>query len=213
MLDPSRGLLTWHAEGNNVPGSPYFSRVPHQPTNSSGVTIGRGYDMKERSRDEVVGHLSRSGIPLAEVEILADGARLHGSAAAAFIARADVAGITITESAQLSLFEIIYPWYLQEAERLCTKPDVTTMYGECRWDSFMPLLQEVIADLRFRGDYSPNTRQLIQSAIVNGDLVGIRDAIAQIPGVPRDRRARRTDVMNQAIMLFEREKNRLEHAQ
>ncbi len=213
MLEPNRGLLTWYAEGNNIPDSPYFSRIPHQPTNASGVTIGRGYDMKERNRDEVVGHLSGAGIPTAQVELLAGGARLSGAAAAQFISQPAIRGIVITEAAQLALFEIIYPWYLEDARRLCTKPDVVAKFGDCNWQSFLPLLQEVIADLRFRGDYSPNTRLLIQSAIVNGDLVGIRDAIARIPGVPPDRRRRRTEVMNQAISIYEMERSRSEALQ
>ena len=204
MATPSRGLLTWHAEGNNIPDSPYFSRVAHHPSQSSGVTIGRGYDMKERSRDEIVGHLTAAGVPLDEVAILADGARLRGAGAAGFIARREVREIVITEAAELALFEAIYPFYLREAERLCTKADVTEVYGECRWESFLPLLQEVIADLRFRGDYSPASRRLIQNAIVSGDLAAIRDAIDSIPGVPADRRRRRHEVMNQAIAIQER---------
>ena len=56
MLEPKEGLLTFRAEGNNTRGSLFYSRVIHWPgrlaecsRSGSGVTIGRGYDMKHRS--------------------------------------------------------------------------------------------------------------------------------------------------------------------
>ena len=46
----SEGRITFDAEGNNIPTSPFFSRVIHWPGNNlSVVTIGRGYDMGSRT--------------------------------------------------------------------------------------------------------------------------------------------------------------------
>lgn len=48
------GQITFAAEGNNITSSPFFSRVVHWPGNSSsGVTLGRGYDMGSRSESEI----------------------------------------------------------------------------------------------------------------------------------------------------------------
>jgi hypothetical protein len=46
--------FTWAAEGNDNPKSPYYSRVPHWPGEKSGLTIGRGYDIGQRSAAEVI---------------------------------------------------------------------------------------------------------------------------------------------------------------
>ena len=58
-MEPREGLLTFRAEGNNIKGSRYYSRVLHWPgipsqckRFGSGVTIGRGYDMKHRSSEK-----------------------------------------------------------------------------------------------------------------------------------------------------------------
>jgi len=52
-LNPMEGGLTFDAEGQERRGR-YFSRVAHVPGPWSGVTIGRGYDLKYRKADEVV---------------------------------------------------------------------------------------------------------------------------------------------------------------
>ena len=82
---PSKGLVTFDAEGNNDPNSKYFSRVPHVPSNNSGVTIGRGYDMKHRTKTEVIADLVNAGVPKKEGELLAGGAGLSGAKAKTFI--------------------------------------------------------------------------------------------------------------------------------
>lgn len=45
--------LTFEAEGNDDHTSRYYSRRSHVPSRTSGVTIGRGYDMKMRTAEEV----------------------------------------------------------------------------------------------------------------------------------------------------------------
>ena len=54
------GQLTFDAEGMEKPGR-FFSRRLHVPSSSSGATIGRGYDMREKSRDEIVADLVAAG--------------------------------------------------------------------------------------------------------------------------------------------------------
>ncbi|WP_250318501.1 hypothetical protein [Rosenbergiella gaditana] len=69
-MEPREGILTFRAEGNNISGSRYYSRKIHWPgiesrcnQYGSGVTIGRGYDMKERSETQIIHHLTLAGIP------------------------------------------------------------------------------------------------------------------------------------------------------
>lgn len=60
IIPPTKGLLTWEAEGRE--GGRYHSRILHVPSASSGLTVGRGYDLRERSRAEVTQHLTASGV-------------------------------------------------------------------------------------------------------------------------------------------------------
>ncbi len=69
-MEPREGLLTFRAEGNNIPGSLYYSRKIHWPGISSrchaygsGVTIGRGHDLKYRSTTGIIRDLTSAGIP------------------------------------------------------------------------------------------------------------------------------------------------------
>jgi hypothetical protein len=61
-LQVSEGQTTFDAEGSDNPKSLYYSRRASVPTESSGLTIGRGYDMKERDRDEIVEDLTSAGL-------------------------------------------------------------------------------------------------------------------------------------------------------
>ncbi|WP_162149767.1 hypothetical protein [Chania multitudinisentens] len=50
----NRGHLTFNGEGDNIRGSRNYSRMIHYPNRDiSGVTIGRGYDMGNRSQSEI----------------------------------------------------------------------------------------------------------------------------------------------------------------
>ena len=61
-LQVGEGQVTFDAEGNDDPKSIYYSRVVHWPGNDlSGVTLGRGYDMGDRSCAEVQADLAGLG--------------------------------------------------------------------------------------------------------------------------------------------------------
>ena len=56
------GQLTFDAEGNDNPNSRYFSRKLHVPTAWSGITVGRGYDIKYKRKNTVLRDLLSVGI-------------------------------------------------------------------------------------------------------------------------------------------------------
>lgn len=58
----------------------------HHPTMGSGVTIGPGYDMKDRTPAQVASHLRLIGVDPATAEKAAQGAGKQGSAARRFVA-------------------------------------------------------------------------------------------------------------------------------
>lgn len=71
--------VTFDTEGNDNEATMFFSRVIHWPGNArSGVTIRRGYDMGNRTKEEVKGDMIRAGVPLKKAIALSKGAGLKG---------------------------------------------------------------------------------------------------------------------------------------
>lgn len=201
-LQPSIGLLTWDAEGNNVSSSIYFSRRAHWPGGASGVTIGRGYDMKERRKEKIEADLIAAGLSKADAEILAKGAQLDKENAKKFIDQEDVRKIVISEEQQVKLFENMYSWYWSDARRLCMKSDVENKYGACNWSTFNPIITDLIADLRYRGDYARGHREKIQKDLLSGDIDKIISALEYLQksyAIPIDRHNRRIKFLRSGV--------------
>ena len=58
-----KGQITFDLEGLEKPGSQFHSRKAHHPSANSGVTIGRGYDLKEQTAAQVRKDFNDAGIP------------------------------------------------------------------------------------------------------------------------------------------------------
>ena len=56
----SKGQYTFDAQGNE--GGKYHSRKAHHPSENSGVTIGRGYDLREKHENQVRSDFTKAGI-------------------------------------------------------------------------------------------------------------------------------------------------------
>jgi len=82
--EPTVGLLTFRAEGNE--GGRCHSRVFHVPTESSGLTIGRGYDMKMRSKSEIRDDFLEAGQDTTVATLISQAAGMTGTHAEDFIA-------------------------------------------------------------------------------------------------------------------------------
>ena len=85
MLEPSIGLLTFRAEGNDLKASRDYSKKIHWPGNSafcrknnSGVTIGRGFDLGDRTRAEILTSLQKAGLEKEKAERISNGAKRKG---------------------------------------------------------------------------------------------------------------------------------------
>jgi Trm5-related predicted tRNA methylase len=191
-LKPAVGSLTFDAEGQE--GGPFHSRTLHVPTMSSGLTIGRGYDCKRKTSAKIEADLRFSGIDKAKSALIAKSAGLAGLAAKKFIASNKLESFEITHQQQLKLFELVYQEELLETKRLCTKADVQAKYGKCDWDNLHPAIREVLVDLKFRGDYTPKSRAIIQKHVSNNDLDAFAKALSDKKHwltVPPDRFNRR----------------------
>ena len=199
-LKPKRGLVTFESEGVESPGSRFHSRVLHWPGGASGVTIGRGYDLKLKSREKIEGDLVGAGVPVAEAKEIAKAAGLSGAAASAFCAAHK--DFQISQETQVKLFEISYGEEEKEVRRISDKADCCAKYGTVNWDKLNPAIMDIFVDLKFRGDYTPGARNFCQKFLVKNDLSGLAAAMkarSNWAGVPEDRFKRRNDFLTKAL--------------
>jgi hypothetical protein len=197
---PAFGRLTFDAEGQE--GGPFHSRVFHVPTSSSGLTIGRGYDMKKRTKSQVRDDLIAAGVNFENAVLISQAAGLSGERAEEFIEENDLEDFEISQDMQVRLFEIEYRRQEADTRRLATKADVVRAYGDTDWDALDPVIKEVVVDLRFRGDYGPTTRKFLQAYIAENDVDGFSKEVCdrgRWPGVPQDRFNRRCSFCQQAM--------------
>jgi hypothetical protein len=179
------------------PGSVWHSRVPHVPGRSSGVTIGRGYDMSQRSREGITTDLRQAGVPVATANKLAGCSGFRGQRAKDYIAEHNLGELSITPEQQYHLFLDIYEELAGDVLRICTKADVVAKYGATDWEELDPLLRDMAIDLRYRGDYTPATRTRVQPVLVANSLPRMRRLMAEEQywrgrcNVPRNRFERR----------------------
>ena len=198
---PSVGGLTWAAEGQE--SGRFYSRKIHWPTGAnSGVTIGRGYDMGQRSKAQVQADLISAGVDKRTAIKLSAGVGLRGNEAAKFVRENKNALPELTAQQELALFsKVTYPRYENEARRIATKPDVVQAYGALDVDELkntQPELSSVLVDLLYRGDYTSGTRKILQKALVAGDKAQVCDALKEINEnnqVPRARAAARNELL------------------
>jgi hypothetical protein len=167
-----QGQLTFDAEGVDFITAvepfrqrryPNFSRILQwPPTSSSGVTLGRGYDMGNRSVGEIFSTLRRAGIEEYKAVICSKSAYIKGTHAGQFVKVYGPLVGEITHQQQISLFGLAYQVKLNEAQNL---------YGRvCRnipnapiWEQLEQKVRDVIIDIFYQGVH--NARALFQSAI------------------------------------------------
>lgn len=170
------GSLTFSLEGSSDPKSNYFTGVIHHPTMGSGITWGKGYDMKNRTAFEIKKDFLAIGLPSEVATNISKAAGLSGESARKFLGSNKEVLPTLTQEQQQGLFDRIYPTYIDRAKYLATKDDVTKKYGATDWDNLTPSIREVVTDMTYQGVYTPAVRTKIQSAVAANDkeqLAGI----------------------------------------
>ncbi len=201
------GQRTFDAEGSESLGR-YFSRSITWPGGSgSGVTIGRGYDMGLRAQHQVARELGLAGVGRQDAEILSRGGGLRGNAAAVFIRNnRDIAPILSLE-AQRRLFEqVTTPETINDIKRIFAKSDTVATYGAVDWDTLPSAAQEIVFDLRYRGDYTPSTRKRIQPILASQEWHKLPELMNDTGywsglGVPRERIAERASIAAELVAV------------
>ena len=182
MLEPSKGIVTFRAEGNNIRGSLYYSRVIHWPgivnqcstsRSASGVTIGRGYDMKYRNRQSILNDLRISGIPFEQANKISLAANIHNCQALYFVRRYKDNIGEISETQQVNLFEIVYSKYELDASRIYNKYKSAI---STPWENLNERIKEILIDMIYQGVI--NTRLGDISAFERNDVESVIDFIS-----------------------------------
>lgn len=192
IVPPARGRLTWDAEGQE--GGRFHSRILHVPAASSGLTVGRGYDLRERTRVDVQQQLSKAGVDPSDASTLGGGVRLVGRAAEQFIVASDLLDFEVSPGCQLRLFETVYTEMEADVQRICAKQDVVVAYGPVDWGQLDTRIKDMLVDLRYRGDYTGASRRHLQASVVQNDLTAFAKAVSDPAlwgDVPADRFERR----------------------
>lgn len=195
-LQPLTGKVTFESEG--AEGGSYHSRTLHVPSLTSGLTIGRGYDMKLKSPAKISKDLVSAGVAQKEAALLAKASGKSGPLAKSFISTNKLDKFEITQQVQVKLFDISYKEEEAETRRLCTKADVEAKYGKCNWATLGSAIKQILVDLKFRGDYTGSTRKFLQKHVVANDSKEFLKALSDrsnwmLLRVPQDRFQRRVN--------------------
>jgi hypothetical protein len=188
----TKGLLTYDAEGSE--GGLYHSRKLHVPSTNSGLTIGRGYDMKEKSPNKIKKDLLIVGLSQETANVLAPASGFYGKSAKQFILTHQLSEIEISIECQEKLFTLSYQEMADDVKRICNKDDCIATYGVVNWELLNPTIKDVVIDLRFRGDYTPSCRKRLQHSLVSNDLEAFTAILKSRTiwrNVPEDRFKRR----------------------
>jgi hypothetical protein len=150
------GKITFDAEGNDNETSPHFSRVVHWPGNDeSGVTLGRGYDMGNRSSAAVEADLVAAGVGSAKAKEFAKGAGKKGQKAKTFVKDNKATLGQITREQQQKLFDIIYPKYVERAKLNYEKWTVDEagagLDGKVKWENLDAPIRDILVDFVYQG--------------------------------------------------------------
>ncbi|MFT4975492.1 MAG: LysM repeat protein, partial [Myxococcota bacterium] len=197
-----RGQLTFDAEGTE--GGTYHTRTAHWPGGNSGVTIGRGYDMGYRDYDEVYATLVGAGVSASDASALAQGAGLQGTSAQDFISSRSLPEISM--KAQKTLFDEVYAVYIGYVVEISDRSDVVAKYGQVNWETLSPWILDLVVDMRYRGDYTVDTREVVQPYMVSNDVSGLSGVMNDRSlwlSVPEDRYNRRAAWMQEAELAQE----------
>ena len=197
---PPYGLITWEVEGNE--GGPYHSRRLHVPSATSGLTLGRGYDMKHRSAAKIQQDLLAAGVPAADAVRISNAAGMAGEVAKKFIADQQLTSFEIAKPAQVALFLITYADEKAVVDRISAKPETVAAYGACDWARIDQAVIDLLVDLKYRGDYTPDSRRLVQPLAARNDLAGLAQVMrvrTNWPNVPKDRFERRVAFLDKAL--------------
>jgi hypothetical protein len=172
LLRVPRGQMTFDSEGLERPSSRFFSRRASIPSSMSGITIGRGFDLGQWQAADIRTFMHASGFSAGDVSWAVGAAGLKGRAAHTYLSHSP--GPTISLQQQRDLFMQQYDYMERDVLRISQNSRTVALYGKVDWNALDPQIKELVVDLRFRGDFTPRTRERIQPILVNNDREEMR---------------------------------------
>jgi hypothetical protein len=137
--------------------------------------------MGKRTAKQIVRELTLAGMSQDDAVELSRGAGLIGARAKTFVEANRPFAPEMSLEVQKSLFQdVVAPTMVEDIIRIFNKPDTVRAYGRPSWEALSPAAQELVFDLRYRGDYKPETRKRIQKLLVDQDYEGLRNVMNDV---------------------------------
>jgi hypothetical protein len=156
--------------------------------------------MKFRSAEQITKQLTAAGVSEADAKLYAGGAKLSGEKAREYMKATPLPEITPAQ--QKALFAIAYAEIEASTKKICESEAVVAKYGKVDWEKLHPTSRDLVIDLRYRGDYTVKTREVVQPLIVKNDLKTLAEVLAdreKWPKVTLDRFTRRAEYAKKAL--------------
>ena len=171
QLKVSKGQLTFDIEGDERyrdADKSFFSRRPHWPGKTSGVTIGRGFDLGQQFDTKET--MQEVGIEEPLLSWLAGAEGLRAKEADKYVKDMpeNIKGYCITRKQQKDLFMKIIGKYEGWAKDISTKIRYEGMKKPLEWDTLSNPVKEVLVDMQYRGDLKVKTMNKIGKLIEAG---------------------------------------------
>jgi hypothetical protein len=141
------------------------------------------------------------GLDSTAAALFAKAAGLSGGGGKSFITQNNLSNFEITPGQQKLLFALTYQQMVSDVLRICQKPDLVARYGATDWAALPAKVRDLVVDLRYRGDYTPSSRERLQPLLVANNSAAIRQLMADEAywcgpeKVPQDRFRRRRDYL------------------
>jgi hypothetical protein len=186
--DPSSvAYQTWKVEED--PHGVTASLNASHPSTSSGVTLGHGYDMKERSADRIEAELIAAGVDKKVAVAYRSAAGKSGKKADAWVNKnASIAALTPAQEKQLFINEYQATTNAVIAETLAKpeigadggyKKDGTDLKLDIDLAHLNPIILAFVVDLRFRGDLKKAWPH-IKDAVRENDLAKLQALVGDV---------------------------------
>ena len=194
-LRVSEGQMTFDAEGLDyitavVPFRQQhyssFSRILHWPsTFSSGVTLGRGYDMGNRTSGEIFSTLRQAGIEEYKAVICSKASYLKGRQAEEFVKVHGYLIGEITHSQQIKLFEMVYREKINYAKGVYSR-NSRRVVNPRAWYQVDEKIRDVFVDTLYQGNKS--APEMVKIIARDGSRIDVINYLKNDPALSRDQR-------------------------
>jgi len=141
-----------------------FTRILHHPPGISGVTLGRGFDMKLRSAGVIFSTLRQVGLPEYKAVLCSKASGISGRNADNFVKVFGPLVGEITHRQQIDLFTIVYREYKSTAQRIYNHFSAR-ISGSVIWEHLDSRIKDVFIDTLYQGNQT--ARQFVQAAAHN----------------------------------------------